>query len=114
VDAIDHEDGAAALGRKPRGDRQRTDLVVFAYDIASDRRRARVVRWLMGFGDRVQRSVFECELTPARLEQAWDGARRLLGRDDRLSVYVLCAACRPRARRVPSQGPTVRPPVSFA
>lgn len=85
-----------------------------AYDITNDRRRAKVVRWLLGFGDRVQRSVFECELTPARFEEAWDGTRRLLGRDDHLSAYVVCAACRRRGRRVPRRHPGERPPVSFA
>ena len=102
------------LVRKRRGDGKRTDLVVIAYDIANDRRRARVVRWLMGFGDRVQRSVFECELAPAQLAEAWEGTRRLLGRNDRLSAYVICASCRRRARRVPESSPARRPPVSFA
>lgn len=37
------------------------------YDICDDRRLARVLKTVRGFGDRLQYSVFECQLTPADL-----------------------------------------------
>lgn len=37
------------------------------YDIADDRRLAKVAKTMKGFGDRVQFSVFECQLTKADL-----------------------------------------------
>jgi CRISPR-associated protein Cas2 len=40
---------------------------VVAYDIADDGRRNRVARFLEGWGRRVQKSVFECELSPEEL-----------------------------------------------
>jgi CRISPR-associated protein Cas2 len=38
---------------------------IVAYDITSTRRRNKLVRILEKFGQRVQYSIFECELTPA-------------------------------------------------
>lgn len=37
------------------------------YDISDDKRLARVAKAMKGFGDRVQFSVFECQLTKADL-----------------------------------------------
>lgn len=42
-------------------------LVLISYDIADDRRRARVLALLKGYGRRVQRSVFECRLSAREL-----------------------------------------------
>jgi CRISPR-associated protein Cas2 len=35
---------------------------VISYDVPDDRRRSRIARALLGYGERVQRSVFECIL----------------------------------------------------
>jgi CRISPR-associated protein Cas2 len=37
------------------------------YDICDDRRLAKVHKTLRGFGDHLQYSIFECQLTPADL-----------------------------------------------
>lgn len=44
---------------------RRTYLV--CYDIADDRRLHKVHKTVRGFGDRLQYSVFECQLTPVDL-----------------------------------------------
>lgn len=67
---------------------------VIAYDIADDGRRTRLAHLLEAYGDRVQYSVFECDLDHGQLAHAiacveefvWPGA-------DRVRVYRLCAAC---------------------
>lgn len=38
-------------------------LLVVAYDVANDRRRVRLHTLLLGYGDPVQESVFECMVT---------------------------------------------------
>ena len=45
------------------------------YDICDDRRLARVYKTMRGFGDRLQYSVFECQMTPTDLTRC----RHLLG-----------------------------------
>ena len=40
---------------------------LITYDIANDKRLARVHKTMRGFGDHLQYSVFECQLTPTDL-----------------------------------------------
>lgn len=47
-----------------RDDTRRT---LIAYDIPEDRRRNRLAKQLLSFGDRVQYSVFVVDVSPARL-----------------------------------------------
>ena len=71
-------------------------LWLVVYDIADDRRRARMAAWLLARGNRVQESVFELSATPAQVG-AWmiDAQRptRFSPAVDSLRCYPLCAAC---------------------
>jgi CRISPR-associated protein Cas2 len=65
-----------------------------AYDIASDRRRRKVLDKLKNYGLRVQLSVVECDLDPPRLEKLKADVLPLLNRrKDRLRIYTLCQSC---------------------
>ena len=67
---------------------------VVAYDIADDRRRARVADLLLGFGDRVQYSVFEVDVSTRDLERLLASCEILITPPaDRLRVWRLCGAC---------------------
>jgi len=70
-------------------------LYVISYDISVDRRRNKVAKLLEGFGQRVQYSVFECDLTEAQYAALQRKLRRWLkpGEGDSLRTYRLCAAC---------------------
>lgn len=39
-------------------------FTIISYDIVEDKRRTKVMKYLLGYGARVQYSVFECDLTP--------------------------------------------------
>jgi CRISPR-associated protein Cas2 len=61
-----------------------------AYDVPDDRRRERVASWLEGWGERVQKSVFELELRPAEYQRMRQGLLRLIDREiDSVRVYHL-------------------------
>lgn len=47
----------------------RSSLWVVAYDISEDRERDQAERVLLGFGFRVQKSVFECRITRGQGKQ---------------------------------------------
>ena len=67
---------------------------VVAYDIASDAHRAAAADFLLGWGDRVQYSIFEVDVNARELEtliSALDPHVRPPA--DRLRVWRLCAAC---------------------
>ncbi len=84
---------------------------LLAYDITSDRRRAKIAKLMESLGERVQGSVFEAWLTAVELEKLVKKAQKLLNeKEDSLRVYVICATCRPRLK-VYGQGSPTPPPV---
>ena len=75
----------------------RREVFVITYDIRDDKRRLRVARLLARYGDRVQYSVFEAQLSPGE----WRRLRQRLLRqmdeaEDSVRVYRLCERCRAR------------------
>jgi CRISPR-associated protein Cas2 len=72
---------------------QRSHYVI-AYDIPDDKRRLKVARALQGHGERVQYSVFECQLTGKQFAALWRELRELAQpQADSLRAYRLCPAC---------------------
>jgi len=68
--------------------------LVVAYDIANDRRRVRLHRLLLGYGEPVQESLFECELTSRQVATLKrQVARMVRPPGDRVRFYALCAEC---------------------
>lgn len=80
-------------------------FVVVSYDVKSDRRRNRIHKALKAYGEWMQFSVFECDLTEAqylklrhRLDELIDGTI------DSIRFYFLCEGCQPKIERI--GGPT--------
>ena len=83
---------------------------LLAYDLADDRRRAKVAREMEAVGTRVQGSVFEAYLTHQELAEVIRRARRLLDeQEDSLRVYQLCEECKKKIR-VYGRGQISEPP----
>lgn len=79
------------VGQMPRN---RRNWIVVAYDIPDDKRRTKVMKTLEGYGQRVQYSVFECEVRPADLERLKERLRTLVdGKQDDIRFYPLCESC---------------------
>jgi CRISPR-associated protein Cas2 len=65
-------------------------LYVIAYDIPCDKRRKKVADLLEGYGQRVQYSVFECQLTTEKYEDLRRRLRKKLNlTEDSLRFYPL-------------------------
>jgi len=68
----------------------RRHLVLVAYDISCDRRRARVLARVRGFGLGGQKSVHECRLSRREAEELWQSMRALTcAETDRLLMIRL-------------------------
>ncbi len=65
-------------------------MLLVCYDIANNRRRYQVNKILCGYGERVQKSVFECYLTPTQRKTLKESLRRGLGNGDSIRFYSLC------------------------
>ncbi len=96
---------AGQVGRpKPESASPRT-LVVVSYDIRDDRRRARVAEILLGYGARIQASVYELWLDERALERLWAAVGRQVAAEDLVRCYVLCGTCVRRIRSYGMVGP---------
>lgn len=81
---------------------------VIAFDVCSDRRRARLVSRLRSWAERVQKSVFEApSLEPGAYLRMRSEIEALVDRrEDRVRYYRMCAACAARTEHVgPGPGP---------
>lgn len=81
--------------RVPPATRNRRQWLVISYDSPNDRRRTKMLKALGGFGQRVQYSVFECEVRPEAVDQLHERLLKLLHEEeDDIRVYPLCENCR--------------------
>ncbi|MDH7602471.1 MAG: CRISPR-associated endonuclease Cas2 [Armatimonadota bacterium] len=70
-------------------------FVIVSYDIPDDRRRLRIAKALKAFGDRVQYSVFECNLGKNELELMTKRLLRMINEaEDSIRIYRACAKCK--------------------
>ena len=68
--------------------------VVVAYDISHDGTRARAAAVLASWGDRIQRSVFECQLDNDELEEVLYRLGALIDPErDVIQAFRQCAGC---------------------
>lgn len=69
-------------------------IVLAAYDIVADSRRARLAALLQTLGDRVQRSVFMIDIAPADLPQLRERSMQIIDpMADSLFFLHQCAVC---------------------
>lgn len=67
---------------------------LIAYDISHPRRLQRVAKVMLDYGPRLQKSVFEAELTPRLLHELRQRVLREIEPDeDGVKFYPLCRAC---------------------
>lgn len=65
------------------------------YDVADPKRLRRVAKRMQDFGLRVQKSVFECWLSDARLDELKESVAKIVDeKEDDVRYYSLCEKCR--------------------
>lgn len=80
---------------------------IICYDIVDNRRRAHIAKYLEGWGRRIQKSIFECELNPAELRKVMERIDRELDPDeDRCLAIRQCEGC---SRDALSIGKSIEP-----
>ena len=68
--------------------------VVVVYDISENKRRERLRKSLMRFGNAVQKSVFECDLTQRQIEKMERVIRAIMSpSEDNIRYYKICKNC---------------------
>jgi len=70
-----------------------------SYDIVKNKTRTKVMKFLKDFGNRVQLSVFECDLDDEQYARMKEGVERLINqKEDRVRYYRLCKSCMSRVK----------------
>jgi CRISPR-associated protein Cas2 len=68
--------------------------LVVSYDIVDDKKRLKLAKFLKGYLDRVQKSVFEGEIADRRLESLKRGIEARIDRsEDSVRIYTICERC---------------------
>lgn len=68
-------------------------FVVVAYDIPSTPRRTKLAHLLGAYGERVQKSVFECDIEPDQWQRLEKSISGMLKPVDKARYYFLCQSC---------------------
>lgn len=75
--------------------------LVVAYDITDDKRRNRIAKVLEDYGDRVQYSVFECNIAQKHFLRMKDRLEKIMNLDeDSIIFYHLCRSCEIEIERI--------------
>ena len=68
--------------------------IIVAYDIPENKRRERLRKELRRFGNPVQKSVFECDLSHRQIETMERAIRAIISeKEDNVRYYRLCKNC---------------------
>ena len=74
---------------------------LICYDIPDNKRRAKVAKCLIGYGARVQFSVFEALLDQGLVAKLTGKLEKLIDKkQDSIRIYALCAACAGKTRKL--------------
>jgi len=69
-------------------------IVLIAYDVSSDRNRAKLHKFLKEFGLNTQKSVFECDLDDQSLKKIVQNIHGLINLEtDSVRLYKICSSC---------------------
>jgi len=69
-------------------------FVMISYDVVEDKKRLKLMKFIKDYGDRVQKSVFECNLSPETYQSVRSQIEEIINKKkDRVRYYRLCKGC---------------------
>jgi len=78
--------------------------VVITYDIPEDKRRTKIHKALTSYGQWMQFSVFECNLTQTQYTKLRNRLNKLIKpEEDSVRFYFLCGCCQQKVERIGGQ-----------
>lgn len=81
-------------------------FVVVAYDISEDKRRTKVHSILKSYGQWMQYSVFECDLTKTQYAKLRYRLGKIINHQtDNIRFYFLCGCCQGKVERIGGESP---------
>ncbi|WP_026786198.1 CRISPR-associated endonuclease Cas2 [Planktothrix rubescens] len=75
--------------------------IVVSYDIPEDKRRTKIHSILKSYGQWMQYSVFECQLTNTEYAKLRSRLNKIINPEtDSIRFYFLCACCQGKVERI--------------
>jgi CRISPR-associated protein Cas2 len=75
--------------------------LVISYDVSDDRRRSKIHKVLKSYGQWMQYSVFECDLTETQYAKLRSRLSNLINPgEDSIRFYFLCKCCEGKVERI--------------
>jgi len=69
-------------------------FVVVSYDVVDDRKRTRIAKAMKSYGERVQKSVFECRIDDQQFIRMKKTLESIMDmNEDSVRFYFLCKGC---------------------
>lgn len=80
--------------------------LIVSYDISEDKRRTKIHNILKSYGQWVQYSIFECELTKTQYAKLRHRLSKLIkSEEDNIRFYFLCGCCQGKIERIGGELP---------
>ncbi len=76
---------------------------LIAYDIRDPVRLRRTAKHLLGYGSRVQYSLFRCQLNKRQIERLRWELNKILHKEDDLLIIGLCGSCTAKIKTMSEQ-----------
>lgn len=81
--------------------------IVISYDISEDKRRTKIHNILKSYGQWIQYSVFECDLTDTQYTRLRTRLSKMIQPNtDSIRFYFLCSCCQRKVERIGGELPT--------
>jgi CRISPR-associated protein Cas2 len=81
-------------------------FIIVSYDISDDKRRTKIHKALKAYGEWVQYSIFECNLTKTEYAKMRARLDPLIDIDnDNIRFYTICSACQTKIERIGGKEP---------
>ena len=69
-------------------------FVVVSYDVVDDRKRTKIAKAMKSYGERVQKSVFECRIDDQQFIRMKKAVESIMDmNEDSVRYYFLCKGC---------------------
>jgi CRISPR-associated protein Cas2 len=76
-------------------------FMTISYDISDDKRRTKIHKMLKSYGQWMQYSVFECDITDSEYAKLRSRLSKVIKpEEDSIRFYFLCACCKNKVERI--------------
>lgn len=78
---------------------------LICYDVKKPKRLNRIAKVMKSYGERVQKSIFECKITYILFREMKEKINKIIAEEDSVRIYILCRKCESKIIRLGENHP---------